>query len=62
MDAYSLGVWQGIHRGIERLWLRWFDAEGQLIPTTEEQVEQAQAKSDRLAQRLRELGIDPDDV
>jgi Uma2 family endonuclease len=51
----SLGVWQGSHQGIERLWLRWFDAEGKLIPTAEE-------RADRLAQRLRELGIDPDNV
>ena len=58
----SLGVWQGSYQGIERLWLRWFDADNQLILTAEERAEQAQAKSDRLAQRLRELGIDPDDI
>lgn len=65
----SLGVWQGTYEGIERLWLRWFDAEGRLILSAEERAEQAeeqatQAKerANRLAERLRELGIDPDEV
>ena len=51
----SLGVWQGKYQGIERLWLRWFDESGKLISTAEE-------RADCLAQRLRELGIDPDEV
>ncbi|MEH2374592.1 Uma2 family endonuclease [Nostoc sp.] len=35
----SLGLWQGSFRDIERLWLRWFTLEGELIPApTEEAV------------------------
>ncbi|QQE67720.1 hypothetical protein GFS31_44330 (plasmid) [Leptolyngbya sp. BL0902] len=72
----SLGVWQGMYEGIERLWLRWFDAEGQLILSAEERAEQAEERAEqaaeqviqaeeranRLAERLRALGIDPDEV
>jgi hypothetical protein len=65
----SLGVWQGSYEGIERLWLRWFDAEERLILSAEEraeqaeeQVNQAEERANRLAERLRELGIDPDEV
>ena len=58
----SLGTWQGEHRGIERLWLRWYSAEGQLIPTGIERADQAEDRADRLAQRLRELGVNPDEL
>jgi hypothetical protein len=58
----SLGVWQGSYEGIERLWLRWFDTEERLILSAEERAEQAEERADRLAARLRELGIDPNEV
>ncbi len=79
----SLGVWQGGYEGLERLWLRWFDAEERLIPSDAERTEQAEAqvsqaqerveqaeaqasqaedRANRLAQRLRELGLDPDEA
>ncbi|MGD2182736.1 Uma2 family endonuclease [Lusitaniella coriacea] len=63
----KLGIWQGEFQGIERLWLRWFTEAGDLIPIPEEKVQQAQQeaaeanrKAERLAECLRELGIDPD--
>ncbi len=63
----SIGLWQGRCHGVERLWLRWYDRTGQLILTDSEQKEQerslkeeAQARAERLAQRLRALGVDPD--
>jgi len=47
--------------------LRWYDADGNWIPTSEEtaqrerlEKEAALAKSDLLAEKLREMGIDPD--
>lgn len=62
----SLGLWQGQYRGIERLWLRWYDQLGNLILTEAEQqkqrAEQQQQRAERLAQRLRELGVDPEDI
>jgi Uma2 family endonuclease len=41
----GLRLWQGEFQGIERLWLRWYDAQGSWIPTEAEQerVEKAQA-------------------
>ncbi|MEO1353891.1 MAG: Uma2 family endonuclease, partial [Cyanobacteria bacterium J06635_15] len=41
---------------------RFFDPQGQLVPTPEETAHQAQQRSERLAQKLRELGVDPDTV
>jgi Uma2 family endonuclease len=68
----ALGLWQGEYQGITRKWLRWLEATGNWIPTPEENLEVAQAKiarleqseskAARLAQRLRELGVDPDTV
>jgi hypothetical protein len=72
----GLGVWFGNYKGCDRHWLRWYDADGNWIPTTEERElqerlakeqerlakESALERADRLAQRLRELGINPDDL
>jgi len=65
----SLGVWQGVFRDIDRLWLRWFTLAGELIlkPTEEviaatERAIIAEQKAEQLAERLRQLGINPDDV
>ena len=62
----SLGLWQGEYEGITRQWLRWIDAEGNWIPTALEQTEQerdlAQDAASRLAAKLRELGIDPNEI
>jgi hypothetical protein len=48
-------------------WLRWVNADGNLIPTAAELLEierqranEAEARADRLAAQLRELGVDPD--
>jgi Uma2 family endonuclease len=60
----GLGLWQGEYQGIERLWLRWYDAQGNWILTQTEQerqrAEQAESKLESLMQRLRESGIDPE--
>jgi Uma2 family endonuclease len=93
----GLGLWQGNYQGIERLWLRWYDATGNWILTPAERAEQEQKqreltqqevqqerqqreltqqelqqerqqrklaveRADRLAARLRDLGIDPDSI
>jgi len=103
-----LGLWLGIFEGLERSWLRWYDANGSWVPTpteqqrqqkelaqqqTEEQRQQkelaqqqtelaqqqaelaqqqtelaqqraelAQERAERLAERLRAMGIDPDEL
>jgi hypothetical protein len=40
--------------------LRYFTAQGQLVPTPEELAAQEKQRAERLAARLRELNIDPD--
>ncbi len=69
----SLGLWYGSYKNKSRLWLRWFTAQGNLILTPEEklveaqqetiaaklQADQAQQEAERLAAKLRELGVDP---
>ena len=60
----------GVHAG----WLRWFDLEGQMLPTDEElaetehqraetehqRAETERQRAERLATRLRELGLEPE--
>lgn len=93
LDAVGLGLtlWEGaFEEDLPRLWLRWCDQDGQVIPTGAEQAETerrraeterqraeteqqraeterqraegAEAKAQRLAERLRSMGIDPDAV
>jgi Uma2 family endonuclease len=70
--SQQLELYLGIHQGL----LRFFTANGELIPTPEEQAESerqekeyerqekeiAQQKAERLAAKLRELNIDPDTI
>lgn len=60
----GLGLWQGVYQGIERLWLRWFDATGNWVLTPEEReagrVERERRRVERLAEQLRTLGVKPD--
>jgi Uma2 family endonuclease len=65
----GLGLWQGSYHGQERLWLRWHDAQGNCIPTSAELAEQERAekklieqRAERMAQLLRQLGQDPDQI
>lgn len=55
----AIGLWQGTYQGIDRLWLRWYDAQGNLIPTP---AEKERSKVERLAAKLRELGVNPEEV
>jgi Uma2 family endonuclease len=52
-----LGMYLGIEPDSGRL--RYFDGSGALIPTAEESALQEQARAERLAERLRALGVDP---
>ena len=58
----SLGLWQGSYEDIERLWLRWMTVSGNLISLPSEDLAAAQQRAEKLAARLRELGIDPDQL
>lgn len=72
----GLTLWEGDFEGSPNTWLRWQDAQGNLLLTGDEQADQAreqadQAKEqadqarervDRLAAYLRSQGIDPDQL
>lgn len=65
----SLTLWEGVFEGRHDTWLRWCDREGSLISTADEQAAQAreqaaqaEARAARLAAKLRELGVDPEQV
>jgi Uma2 family endonuclease len=65
----ELGLWQGSYQNQEQLWLRWWDNEGNLLLTGHERADLAEYRADlaeqkaaKLAERLREMGIDPDTV
>lgn len=64
--AIGLGVWEGEFQGNTRPWLRWYDIDGEWILTEMEiehqQRQEAENENRRLRERLRELGIDPDEV
>jgi Uma2 family endonuclease len=86
LEAVGLGLtlWEGqFEEEISRLWLRWCDQEGRVIPTgaeqaeraTEqaeraeqraeratEQAERAEQRAARLAERLRAMGVNPDEI
>ncbi len=75
MDV-ELGIWQGRYDEMELPWLRWWDSEGNLLLTGEErsqvlaseleqerqEKEAAQRRAEQLAERLRQMGINPDEV
>jgi hypothetical protein len=69
LEQIDLGValWGGVFEGKQALWLRWCDAQGQVIPTGVERIEQERGiaererqRAERLAAQLRALGIEPD--
>jgi len=56
--SQQLGLYLGIHDNF----VRFFTPEGQLVPTPEEYAESEHQQKERLAAKLRELGIDPDTI
>jgi Uma2 family endonuclease len=73
----GLTLWEGqFEDEVTRTWLRWCDRQGQVIPTGAElaneaktqakdaeiRAENAESRAQRLAERLRSLGINPEEV
>jgi Uma2 family endonuclease len=50
----GIGLWQGSYQGIERLWLRWYDPQGNWIPTPEEITEQERQRAEQERQRAEQ--------
>lgn len=61
LHSAQLGLLLGLHEGK----LRFFTMEGKLLPAAKElgqQAEAAKQQAERLAAKLRELGVDPDKI
>ncbi len=65
----GLTVWNGEFEGQESTWLRWCDRQGQVIPTGAEgrEIERQgrdveRQRAERLAERLRTMGVNPDEI
>lgn len=50
----GLGLWQGEYLGVDRLWLRWYDVEGNWIPTPEERAQHEQQRAEHEQQRANQ--------
>jgi len=64
MEDVGLGltIWEGEFEGVSSQWLRWCDRDGQVIPTGAEGREIERQRAERLAERLRAMGVNPDEV
>lgn len=61
----ALTIWRGSFENSEANWLRWFDSDGKMLPTIEEVSDSLRAereRANRLAEKLRQLGINPDEI
>lgn len=56
----ELGIWHGRYHNMELPWLRWWDNQGNLLLTGEERAKQEYQRAERLAEKLRQMGINPD--
>ncbi|BAZ14444.1 hypothetical protein NIES4071_62880 [Calothrix sp. NIES-4071] len=69
LEQVNLGVtlWDGQFEGRQDTWLRWCYQDGTVLPTGDERAQDAEVRAQdalvraqALAQKLREMGIDPD--
>ncbi|MBI2478511.1 MAG: Uma2 family endonuclease [Planctomycetia bacterium] len=58
--SLGLKLWEGTYEDRTDTWLRWYDAHGELIPTGAERADAAEHRADKLAEQLRQLGIEPE--
>jgi Uma2 family endonuclease len=56
-----IGIWQGTKAEFTTNWLRWWDKSGNLLLWGSELVEQERQRAERLAAKLRALGVEVDD-
>jgi Uma2 family endonuclease len=50
----ELGIWQGTFANYELPWLRWWDAQGNLLPTPEEEAERQRQRAEHEHQRAEQ--------
>jgi Uma2 family endonuclease len=54
----GLTLWKGTYEGLHTVWLRWTDSRHELILNGAERVAAEKERAEKLAARLRELGIE----
>jgi Uma2 family endonuclease len=64
MPEIGLGIGReiGINENWRREWLYWYNQKGTRFPTPDEVAQQERQRAERLAERLRAMGIDPEQV
>lgn len=65
----GLTLWHGVFENREETYVRWCDQQGGILPTSHERAsyeaeraEHEAERAERLAAKLRELGVDPDQL
>jgi Uma2 family endonuclease len=64
MPEIGLGIGReiGTYDRCQREWLYWYNSDSARFPTPDEVAQQEQQRTQRLAERLREMGIDPEEL
>ena len=76
MINHELGIWQGVYENFDLPWLRWWDSDGNLLPTADERAETERQRAEterqraeterqraeRFAAKLRAMGVRPEDL
>jgi Uma2 family endonuclease len=47
----ELGIWQGVFQGMDLAWMRWWGADGKLLPTSEERAAAEHQRAEQERQR-----------
>lgn len=58
----EIGIWQGEYKNQNLPWLRWWNDQENLLLTGDERAELEHQRANRLAAKLREMGINPEEV
>ncbi|BAZ83079.1 Uma2 family endonuclease [Sphaerospermopsis kisseleviana CS-549] len=58
----GIGIERGTYQGITREWMYWYNQQEKRFFTPEERAQYSQQRAQILAERLREMGVDPDSL
>lgn len=64
LPEIGLGIGReiGTYQGITREWIYWYDESGKRLLTPEERAIAAEQRVEKLEEKLRSLGVDPDSI
>jgi len=60
--AFGLTLSSGLFEGLEGEWLRFVDEDGNLLLAGNDRAEVEKKRVERMARKLRELGLVPDEL